>query len=143
MKFTQIALCALLVLVVVQAKPLAVKQGWDFASFFQGILDAVTEVATAVIETVSTVAGTVIEAVMTPVLEVVALVEENIVAPIQNRITSAGLGLVLDQFCGMLPTLAQPLGFELPDGYKNICLGAAKEELAKAFDQNWREPARA
>jgi phage-related protein len=142
MKFTQIALCALLVLVVVQAKPLAVKQGWDFASFFQDILDAVTEVATAVIETVSEVAGTVVAAVMEPVLNVVALVEEKIVAPIQNRITSAGLGLVLDQFCGMLPTLAQPLGFKLPTDYKDICLGAAKEELKKAFDSNWVEPAR-
>ena len=144
MKFTQIALCALLVLVVVQAKPLAVKQGFAFASFFQGILDSVTEVATAVITTVSEVAGTVVSAVMTPVLAVASLIEEKIVAPIQNKITSAGLGLVLDQFCGMIPKLAEPLGFGgLPNDYKNICLGAAKEELAKAFDQNWTEPARA
>lgn len=42
MKFTQIALCALLVLVVVQAKPLAVKQGFDFAALFQSILNAVS-----------------------------------------------------------------------------------------------------
>lgn len=132
MKFTQIALCALLVLVVVQAKPLAVKQGWDFQSFFQNILEAVSEVV-----------GTVVTAVMTPILAVASLVEEKIVAPIQNRITSAGLGLAIDQFCGLLPTLAAPLGFTLPTDYKNICIGAAKEELKKAFDDKWTEPARA
>ena len=131
MKFTQIALCALLVLVVVQAKPLAVKQGFDFMTLFQNILNAVSEVA-----------GTVVAAVMTPILTVVSLVEEKIVAPIQNKITSAGLGLVVDQFCGLLPTLAAPLGLTLPTDYKSICLGAAKEELKKAFDNKWTEPAR-
>ena len=128
MKFTQIALCALLVLVVVQAKPLAVKQGFDFAALFQNILNAVSEVA-----------GTVVAAVMTPILAVASIVEEKIVAPIQNKITSAGLGLAVEQFCGLLPTLAAPLGFTLPTDYKGICLGAAKEELKKAFDNKWQE----
>ncbi len=128
MKFTQIALCALLVLVVVQAKPLAVKQGFDFFAFFQNVLNAVSEVA-----------GTVVAAGMTPILAVASIVEENIVAPIQNRITSAGLGLAVDQFCGLLPTIAKPLGFTLPNDYKGICLGAAKEELKKAFDNKWQE----
>ena len=88
-------------------------------------------------ETVSEVVGTVVEAVMTPILEVVALVEEKIVAPIQNKITSAGLSLAIDQFCGLLPKLTAPLKFTLPDNYKEICLTAANEELAKGFDPNW------
>lgn len=139
MKFTQIALCALLVLVVVQAKPLAVKQDNRFADFIEDVLEAVADVATAVITTVSEVVGTAVAAVAGPVLEIVAFVEEKVVAPIQNRITNAGLGLVLEQFCGMLPTLAKPLGFTLPNGYKSTCLVAAKEELKKAFDSNWTE----
>lgn len=80
---------------------------------------------------------------MAPVLEVAALVEEKIVAPINNRITSAGLGLALDQFCNMLPGMVAPLGFDLPANAKDICLTAAKEELKKGFDPKWREPSRA
>ena len=79
---------------------------------------------------------------MAPVLEVAALVEEKVVAPIQNRVTSTALGLALDQFCGMLPTFVAPLGFELPSGSKDICLTAAREELKKGFDPKWREPSR-
>jgi hypothetical protein len=88
------------------------------------------------------VAGTAVAAVLAPVLQVAAFVEERVIAPIQNRVTSAGLGLALDQFCGMLPGLVAPLGFTLPSNAKNICLVAAREELKKGFDPKWREPSR-
>ena len=86
------------------------------------------------------VAGSVVAAVMTPILQVVAIVEEQIIAPIQNRVTSVGLTLAIDQFCGMLPGLVAPLGFTLPNNAKDICIVAAKEELAKGFDASWRAP---
>ena len=121
MKFTLIALCVVVVLAVAQAKPLAVQQGFDIFSIFKQVLTAVSEVA-----------GT-----------VVAVVEEKVVAPIQNKITSTGLSLAIDQFCGLLPTIVAPMGFTLPANSKNICINAAKEELRKGFDSNWREPARA
>lgn len=131
MKYAQLFVCALVVLAVVQAKPLAVQQGFDIFALFQSVISAVASVA-----------GTVVAAVMAPVLEVAALVEEKVVAPIQNRITSAGLGLAIDQFCGLLPGLVAPLGFDLPNDAKDICLVAAREELKKGFDPKWTEPAR-
>ncbi len=131
MKFTYLVVCALVVLAVVQAKPLAVKQGFDFLAFMQSIAAAVGEVA-----------GTIVAAVVTPILQVVAIVEEKIVAPINNKVTSTALGLAINQFCGMLPTLVAPLGFTLPANSKDICIGAAKEELRKGFDSSWTEPAR-
>jgi hypothetical protein len=85
MKFVQLFVCALVVLAVAQAKPLAVQQGFDIFAFFQNIGSVVASVA-----------GTAVAAVLSPILQVAAFVEERVVAPIQNRVTSAGLGLALD-----------------------------------------------
>ena len=131
MKFTLIAVCAIISLALVEAKPLSVQQAFDFLSIFTNVLAAVSQVA-----------GTVVSAVMTPVLSVVAIVEQRVVAPINNQVTSLGLNVAIDQFCGMLPTIMAPTGFVLPPNSKDLCLKAAKEELKKGFDSNWREPAR-
>ena len=64
MKFTLIAVCAIISLALVEAKPLSVQQAFDFLSIFTNVLAAVSQVA-----------GTVVSAVMTPVLSVVAIVE--------------------------------------------------------------------
>ncbi len=86
-------------------------------------------------EIVSKVAGTVIATVMTPVLKVVALVEEKIVAPINAKITGTALDLIVNQYCGLAvgPNL-EKIGFDTTGiDVKAECLKAAKEEIRKGF----------
>ncbi len=73
---------------------------------------------------------------MTPILTVVNLVQETIIAPIQNQVASAGLGFAVEQFCNLVvvPNFPSP-------NAANECIKAAKEEIRKGFDQSWSEPA--
>jgi hypothetical protein len=91
-----------------------VQNDFDVTNLLKNLLSVVTEVA-----------GSAIAVVMTPILQVAAVIEEKIIAPIQNKVTSAGLTLAIDQFCGMLPGLVAPLGFTLPSNSKDICIAAA------------------
>ena len=123
---------ALVILVVVQANPLQqVQQGFDFMRIFYSAFTAAGNIL-----------GTVVAAIATPILEVAATIEEKVVAPIQNKITSAGLGLAINSFCAMAPQMVKNFGFTVPSDAKEICITAAKEELAKGFDPKWTEPAR-
>ena len=86
MKSSTLLVCMMVVLVagVAQAKNHEVAQ-------FQDLLTIITNVV-----------GSVVSAVMTPILQVVAIIQETIIAPIQNQVTSTGLGFAVEQFCNLV-----------------------------------------
>ena len=119
MKSSTRLVCMMVVLVagVAQAKNHEVAQ-------FQDLLTIITNVV-----------GSVVSAVMTPILQVVAIIQETIIAPIQNQVTSPGLGFAVEQFCNLVVVP----NFPSPDA-ANACITAAKEEIRKGFDASWTEP---
>ena len=60
------------------------------------IVTAVTNTLTAV---AATVAQTFTDYVITPALAVVSYVNDVVIAPITNTVTSTGLGFAVDTFC--------------------------------------------
>ena len=75
---------------------------------------------------------------MTPIMQVVAFIEETIIAPIQNQASSFGLNLAVEQFCNLV---VAP-NFPVP-GAADACIKAAKEEVRKGFDSSWTAPSSA
>jgi len=119
MKYSTILACMMVFMVVgvAQAKSHEVAQ-------FQDLLTMITNIV-----------GTVVQAVMTPILQVVQIVQDTIIAPIQNQVASVGLGFAVEQFCSLVvaPNFPSPTS-------KDDCIKAAKEELRKGFDSTWVEP---
>ena len=92
-----------------------------------------------IMDLVSKIAGTVIAVVMTPVLMVAQIVQEKIVDPITNKVSSVALDLAVDQFCGLIvgPNLER-IGFDTTGiDVKGECLKAAKEEVKKGFSGSY------
>jgi hypothetical protein len=86
---------------------------------------------------IAKISGTVVAAVMKPILSVAALVEEKIVAPINNKITTVALDIAIGQFCALAPNMMKPFGWKTSNA-KDVCITAAKEELKKGFDPDWK-----
>ncbi len=120
MKYSPILACMMVLMVVgvAQAKTHEVAQLQDLLSLITGIV------------------GTVVQAVMTPILTVVQIVQDAVIAPIQNQVASVGLGFAVEQFCNLVvvPNFPSP-------NAASECIKAGKEELRKGFDKSWVEPA--
>ena len=119
MKYSPILACMMVLMVVgvAQAKTHEVAQLQDLLSLITNIV------------------GTVVQAVMTPILTVVQIVQDTIIAPIQNQVASVGLGFAVEQFCNLVVAPNFP-----SNNAGSECIKAAKEELRKGFDNSWVEP---
>ena len=115
MKYSAVLLVFLATVAVAQAQPIAVQ---DFLSDLLGSLGSITAV------------------ILTPILQVVQIVQDAVVTPIQNQATTFGLEMAVGQFCSL--ALAQI--FPADAAYlQDICVKAAKEEIRKGFDKSWKE----
>lgn len=76
--------------------------------------------------------------IVAPILEVVKVVSDVVIAPITNTLNTVGLNFAVSPFCNLV---VKPLFPNLDaDLLMAKCQTAALEEIRKGFDKTWVEP---
>jgi hypothetical protein len=115
MKYSAVLLVFLATIAVAQAQPIVAQ---DFLADLLASLAAITAV------------------ILTPILEVVQMIQEAVITPIQNQATTFGLEVAVEQFCALALSQIFPADAAF---LQNKCVKAAKEEIRKGFDKSWKE----